>query len=63
MTDLRELFAPRPHRVHICLYCYGKLGHDQHPVTSETGYIFRARVCEGCGKITHTKQAPEEITP
>lgn len=63
MIDPRELFAPRPHKVHACPRCGGKLGHDPHPYTSETGHIFRARLCESCGAETHTKQGPEEITP
>lgn len=63
MIDTRELFAPRSHKVHTCPRCEGKLGADKSAVISETGWIFRARVCETCGEITRTKQGPEEITP
>jgi len=53
---------PVPHKITNCSECGGRLGDDKRPYTSESGYRYRVKVCEGCGKETHTKQGPEEVT-
>lgn len=49
-------------RILLCVNCYEKLSGDKSPYTSEQGYIYRVRTCNGCGMIYYTKQGPEEIT-
>lgn len=49
-----------PHRVRVCR-CGGVLLSDKSAVTSDNGFRYRARLCEGCGKVTRTKQPPEEV--
>lgn len=51
-----------PHRVRVCR-CGGALSSDKSAITSENGFIYRARVCNECGDITRTKQPPEEVCP
>ena len=48
-------------RLCICPECGGKLGFDRNAVTSDSGFIYRTRLCRICGTVVHTKQAPENV--
>ena len=52
--------SPR-NRLPVCPECGGKLGWDKSAVVSENGFIYRARLCAGCGGLVRTKQGPEEF--
>lgn len=49
-------------RIPLCPECGGPLGSDKDPVPSESGFIYRERLCENCGAKVYTKQTQEEIT-
>jgi hypothetical protein len=53
---------PVPHKITNCAECGGRLGWDKHPYISENGFCYRVRICDSCGKETHTKQGPEVVT-
>ena len=46
-------------RLLVCPECGGKLAFDRSAVTSENGYIYRARRCLACAGVVRTRQAPE----
>ncbi len=59
----RSRFALSPNRIKLCAGCGATLNPDKSPVVSENGFIYRVRLCPACGRLTHTKQGPEEICP
>lgn len=49
-------------RIPVCPECNGPLGSDKDRIESESGFIYRKRLCEICGAKVYTKQTREEIT-
>lgn len=53
----------RQNRILVCPLCgKGKLTADKSATTSESGFIYRTRHCDECGRDVYTKQPPEEFT-